>query len=391
MSGPVVIAPGATKDKHCFLGEVIASTIAAITVRDRRDERRIRTFTYSPNLAAKMAGIVAKGNFQPGDKVEISCRVGRNEAYAIKDNPSVPRWGRLVPAPPVTASSFPLRQPAVAGKFYPRNPSELATMVDGFSFRGPSAGNFLNNTGADATTTRTRTTAQACLVPHAGYIYSGRVAGAVYGTVKIPSRVILIGPRHYPIGEDLAVVSSGKWLTPLGEATIDIPLAQELKRACHSLREDELAHRREHSLEVQLPFLQRARPDFTFVPIVLGTDRWEALENIGHALAAVISAQHEPVLLIASSDMNHYEPDDITRVKDNVAIERLLALDARGLFDTVRRERISMCGYSPTVCTLIAARELGTHHAELVRYATSGDVNGDREQVVGYAGMIFHG
>jgi AmmeMemoRadiSam system protein B len=237
---------------------------------------------------------------------------------------------------------------------------------------------------------RAKIAAYACLVPHAGYIYSGHVAGAVYSAIEIPARIILLGPRHYPAGETMAILSSGKWLTPLGEAAIDAPLAGELKRACPNLRDDEVAHRREHSLEVQLPFLQRARPDFTFVPIVLGTDHWDSLVTLGHALASVVSAQPEPVLLIASSDMNHYEPDDVTRVKDNLAIERLLALDSRGLCDTVRRENISMCGYIPAVCALIAARELGARHAELIRYATSGDVNGDREQVVGYAGMVFH-
>jgi AmmeMemoRadiSam system protein B len=273
----------------------------------------------------------------------------------------------------------------VAGTFYPRNARELAHAVDQYcsGARDPAA------VSSDAGSARAKIAAHACLVPHAGYIYSGHVAGEVYRAVEIPPRVILVGPRHYPGGEAMAIISSGKWLTPLGEAVVDAPIAEELKRACHSLHEDEIAHRREHSLEVQLPFLQRARPDFTLVPIVLGTDRWDSLVALGHALASVVRAQPEPVLLIASSDMNHYEPDDVTRVKDNLAIDRLLALDARGLYDTVRREGITMCGYAPAVCALIAARELGARHAELIRYATSGDVNGDRNEVVGYAGMIF--
>jgi hypothetical protein len=227
------------------------------------------------------------------------------------------------------------------------------------------------------------------MVPHAGYIYSGHVAGAVYGVIEIPRRIILLGPRHYSAGQPMAILSSGKWLTPLGEAAIDTPLARDLKQACPLLREDNAAHRREHSLEVQLPFLQRIRPDFTFVPIVLGTDDWDSLTALGFSLASVIRAQDEPVLLIVSSDMNHYEPDDVTRAKDTLAIERLLSLDTRGLYDTIHRESISMCGYMAAVCALVALNDLGGNDAQLLRYATSGDVNGDRRQVVGYAGMIF--
>ncbi len=139
---------------------------------------------------------------------------------------------------------------------------------------------------------------------------------------------------------------------------------------------------------MQLPFLQRAAPSFAFVPIVIGPARWETLEALGHALAKVVAAESEPVLLIASSDMNHYESDSVTREKDRKAIDPILALDPRRLFDTVRDEKISMCGHAVTAAVLLAARELGADHAELVRYATSGEVNGDLQEVVGYAGMI---
>jgi len=149
-----------------------------------------------------------------------------------------------------------------------------------------------------------------------------------------------------------------------------------------------VAHEREHSLEVQIPFLQRLAGDFRFVPVVLGTDRYPVLEELGHAVAQVVAAQNERVLVIASSDMNHYESDSVTRAKDQRAIARILSLDPRGLYDTVRNEQISMCGYAATVAMLVAVRELGATEARLVRYATSGDINGDREQVVGYAGVI---
>ena len=207
--------------------------------------------------------------------------------------------------------------------------------------------------------------------------------------MEIPARVILLGPRHFPRGAPLAILSEGAWQTPLGMAPIDHPLAEKIVRAFPLLREDAVAHSAEHSLEVQLPFLQRLAPSFAFVPIVIGPVQWEHLEALGHALAGVIAAEREPVLLIASSDMNHYESDAVTRVKDRKAIDQILALEPRKLFDTVRDEKISMCGYAAAVAMLIAARELGATQAELVRYATSGEVNGDMQEVVGYAGIVI--
>lgn len=210
----------------------------------------------------------------------------------------------------------------------------------------------------------------------------------MYGALDLPSRFILLGPRHYPNGERLAILSEGAWTTPLGDAKIDAPLADALKDAFPLLREDAVAHSAEHSLEVQLPFLQKVAGDFTFVPIVIGTDRFDALEMLGRAVAQVVRGQKEAVLIVASSDMNHRESDAITRVKDRKAIGAILALDARELYDTVRRENITMCGYGPAVVMITATRDLGSTSAELLRYATSGDVNGDREDVVGYAGLI---
>jgi MEMO1 family protein len=165
-------------------------------------------------------------------------------------------------------------------------------------------------------------------------------------------------------------------------------LATELARASPLLREDSVAHAREHSLEVQLPFLQRLRRDLRFVPVVLGTDRYGAIEELGHAVAQVVKAQKDPVLVIASSDMNHYESDAITRAKDQRAIARVIELAPRALYETVRNEGITMCGYAATVAMLIAAHDLGAMDATLIRYATSADVNGEFDRVVGYAGVI---
>jgi AmmeMemoRadiSam system protein B len=267
-----------------------------------------------------------------------------------------------------------IRLPAVAGRFYPDDPGRLRAAVDSFLASGGE---------------EKKIRARACLVPHAGYVYSGHVAGEVYRRMEIPAHVILIGPRHFPRGAAFAILSDGAWQTPLGMAPIDHPLAEKIVRAFPLLREDAVAHSSEHSLEVQLPFLQRLTPSFEFVPIVIGPAQWEPLEALGRALAGVIAAEREPVLLIASSDMNHYESDAITRVKDRKAIDQILALDARKLFDTVREEKISMCGYAAAVSVLIAARESGATQAELVRYANSGEVNGDLREVVGYAGIII--
>ena len=267
-----------------------------------------------------------------------------------------------------------IRPPAVAGRFYPDDPERLRAAVDSF---------------LEDNNPQRKIVARACLVPHAGYAYSGSVAGEVYRHLEIPSRVILIGPRHFPRGAALAILSDGAWQTPLGMAPIDHLLAEKIVQAFPLLQEDATAHGSEHSLEVQLPFLQRLAPSFAFVPIVIGPARWETLEALGHALADVIASEREPVLLIASSDMNHYESDAVTRVKDRKAIEQILALDPRKLYETVRDENISMCGYAAAVAVLVAARDLGASRAELVRYATSGDVNGDMEQVVGYAGMVI--
>lgn len=267
-----------------------------------------------------------------------------------------------------------LRLPAVAGRFYPSDPKELASLVQEYS-RPDSQ--------------YTPVPVKACLVPHAGYIYSGHVAGAVFARVELPKKIIVLGVRHYPRGEPAAILSSGAWRTPLGDAAIDEELAGELRRECPILREDSVAHSTEHSLEVQLPFLQALAPGFSFVPVALGTVQFDSVVSVGEGIARVLGKSKESVLLLTTSDLNHYEDDATTRTKDHKAIERLQVLDARGLYDTCRNEQISMCGLGPAVAMLTALNALGAKKAQLVKYATSADVSGDRSQVVGYAGMIF--
>lgn len=267
-----------------------------------------------------------------------------------------------------------LRLPAVAGRFYPADPKELTSLVREYSKTLPEQG---------------RGRVRACLVPHAGYVYSGHVAGAVLARIELPERIVILGVRHYPRGEPAAILSNGAWRTPLGDAPIDEPLAAALREACPMLREDSVAHSTEHSLEVQLPFLQVLAPGFKFAPVALGTIRFEHLVSVGEAIARVLEAAKEDVLLLTTSDLNHYEDDATTRIKDRKAIEQLLALDARGLYDACRNEEISMCGLGPAVAMLTALHALGVQRADLVKYATSADVSGDRDAVVGYAGMIF--
>jgi AmmeMemoRadiSam system protein B len=264
-----------------------------------------------------------------------------------------------------------LREPAMAGRFYPANPETLRQDV--ISFLSPKS---------------ERVPAMGCLVPHAGYVYSGQVAGAVFSKVEIPSRCIVLCPNHTGHGHPLAIMKDGAWRTPLGTLAIDSDLAEALLLAFPALTEDSAAHRSEHAIEVELPFLQVLSPDVKFVPIAIGTGQLLILEHLGVALARVIEASAEPVLMIASSDMNHYEDDATTRVKDGKAIDKILALDPPGLYETIMNESISMCGFGPTVAMLTAAKQLGAKKAELVLYATSGDVSGNRDMVVGYAGMI---
>jgi MEMO1 family protein len=267
-----------------------------------------------------------------------------------------------------------LRLPAVAGRFYPSDPSELTALIHKYVVGDP-----------DKPPLRVR----ACLLPHAGYVYSGHVAGAVLARIALPGKIIILGVRHYPHGEPAAILSTGAWRTPLGDVPIDEPLAEALKNACPVLREDSVAHSAEHSLEVQLPFLQVLAPDFTFVPVAMGTVQFESLVSVGGGISRVLEASKENVLLLTTSDLNHYEDDATTRIKDRKAIEELLALQPRGLYDTCRNHEISMCGLGPATAMLTALNALGVKNSELVKYATSADVSGDRSAVVGYAGMIF--
>jgi AmmeMemoRadiSam system protein B len=263
------------------------------------------------------------------------------------------------------------RDPAVAGRFYGADGAALAREVAGYLAAAGAAGS--------------RAPALGLVAPHAGYVYSGAIAGAAYGRVALPAKVIVLCPNHTGLGAEVALWPGGGWRTPLGRVPVDAALTAALA-ASPRVEEDPEAHRREHALEVQLPFLQVARPDVAIAALCLGHLRLGDCEALGRDVAAAATAAG--ALVVASSDMSHYVPAAVARAQDGRALERLLALDAAGLYEVVHRERISMCGIVPATVMLVAARLRGATRAELVRYGHSGEVTGDDDAVVGYAAAI---
>lgn len=268
-----------------------------------------------------------------------------------------------------------IRPPAVAGAFYEGRPDRLTAQLEACFAANPPA-------------PATKQPFIGAVVPHAGLMYSGHVAAAFYGLADLPKRLIILCPNHTGAGHFAAINGQGAWRTPLGDVTIDTPLADALMARTKLLREDSAAHAREHSLEVQLPFLQQLLGDFSFVPICLGAHRYDYCVEIGEAIADVIAAEEEPIAILASSDLNHYEDQQTTLRKDSVAIAQVLARDPQEFWRVVNELDISMCGFIPTTTMLVAANRLGATSAELIKHATSGDINGDYRQVVGYASVI---
>lgn len=264
-----------------------------------------------------------------------------------------------------------VRAPAVAGRFYPGERDVLTDTVQ--QCLGPE---------------QTRQKALAVVCPHAGYQYSGSVAGAVYARIEIPRTVVLLGPNHSGMGPAVAMMSEGSWSTPLGEVVIDKTFASKLKKNFPWAEDSAEAHQKEHSLETQLPFLQMIRPDVNIVPIVLKRLQIDACQTLGQALADTIRQVGGDVLIVASTDMTHFETQESAAEKDQKAIEKIIALSAEGLDDTVRNFDISMCGANSTSAMLSAAQELGAEKGTLIKYSNSGKVTGDFEHVVGYAGLI---
>jgi len=265
------------------------------------------------------------------------------------------------------------RTAAVAGAFYPGTRRELERQLGSLVPDEPSRHDLL-----------------ACISPHAGYVYSGGVAGRLFAHLRVPGTVIVLGPNHTGIGARVAVAPHLRWRTPLGIQVLDSELGNAVVDQVPMAEFDVKAHQREHSIEVQLPFLSRRRPDVQVLPICLQHLEFDECVEMGRALAELLRGFDEPAGIVASSDMSHYEPDEVARGHDRLAIDAVLRRDPRELYDTVERQRISMCGVIPATVALAAANLLGATGAHLVEYATSGDITGDRSSVVGYAGMCIH-
>lgn len=266
-----------------------------------------------------------------------------------------------------------VRQPAVAGQFYTDDPRRLRAELAGLIPAGVP---------------KRRVT--GVVAPHAGYVYSGSVAGTVYSAIEIPRTVVILGPNHHGFGEAAAIYPEGDWLTPLGAVPVDARLSALIGAHAPLIAADQSAHRFEHSLEVQVPFLQYLRCGVRIVPICLGFGDIERCRQLGEGLARAVRAFGEDVLIVASSDMTHYESAEEARIKDEAAIARVLDLDPEGLVRICREKGITMCGVIPSTVMLVAAKELGATKAELLRYNTSGDVTGDNRQVVAYAAMAVY-
>lgn len=265
------------------------------------------------------------------------------------------------------------RQPVVAGRFYDGNPGRLYETVDGFLGLADE---------------RRQDKTLLAMVPHAGYVFSGAVCGKTLATANLESTILMLGPNHTGRGDRFSLWSGGSWEIPGGSVPIDAELAETLLDADPLISADTAAHLGEHSLEVILPFLYRLNPETTFVPIAISAHVFDDVAAVGKAIGQAIKEFDRPVSVVVSSDMSHYISHDEAKRLDSMALEAAVALDPRALFSTVREHNISMCGILPMTAGLFAALEMGAVKGELVDYATSGEVSGDYDQVVGYAGVL---
>ena len=267
-----------------------------------------------------------------------------------------------------------MRPPVVANRFYPGNSNALRSTISEM---------------VPVVSEAEKKQALAVISPHAGYIYSGGVAGETFARVKVPESIVILGPNHTGHGAPIALMASGSWDMPMGEVAINKELAAEIARNSPLVEIDEIAHRFEHSLEVQVPFLQYIQKNLSIAPIVVSHVPYDSCVAVGQGLAAAIKSYGKPVLIVASTDMTHYESRQAASAKDSLALARIQELDPEGLYNTVIGKRISMCGIMPATVALVAALALGAKKAELVRYTDSGETSGDTSQVVGYAGLVI--
>jgi MEMO1 family protein len=265
-----------------------------------------------------------------------------------------------------------IRRPGVAGSFYPGTKAKLQHELEEYI------------RFAD-----TKKKVIGLICPHAGYVYSGSCAGKGFGAVEIPNTVIIMGVNHHGFGHPYAIDANDSWNTPLGDVEIDKELREKLAANSEIFDVDSIAGEREHSLEVQVPFIQYINPDAKILPITISSGDPDALVAAGKEIALAIKGNND-VLMVASTDMSHYISAESAKIRDYKAIDKILKLDPRGLFMTVARERISMCGVAPTTMMMSAALELGARKSEIIEYTNSGKVSGEYDQVVAYLSMIVY-
>lgn len=265
-----------------------------------------------------------------------------------------------------------LRKPAVAGQFYPGTATLLKKQLAKFIDRKVPREDVIG-----------------IVAPHAGYIYSGQVAGQTFSKVNLTDTVIILGPNHSGSGQAFSVVTEGAWKTPLGEVKINSSLAKTILNKSKSLSEDLTAHIGEHSLEVQLPFLQYIKSNVDIVPILFSPGETEIYKEIGQAIASTLKEIKKKVIIIASSDMTHHESQEAALSKDEQAIEAITELDEEKLITRINKLNISMCGYAPVIALICASKELGAKKGTLIKYQTSGEITADYSSVVGYAGILI--
>lgn len=265
-----------------------------------------------------------------------------------------------------------MREPVVAGRFYPENQGELLSTIETYTQEVSSS----------------PVPAIAAIAPHAGYIYSGQLAARTFKEVTIPQTIILIGPNHTGKGASISL-STKRWKTPLGIVPVNKSLAQAIVASHEPATVDESAHRFEHSLEVQLPFLQYLQPALSIVPITIKQLSYNACNDLASAIFSTLASNNNQILIVTSSDMNHYESRAISGKKDRMALDAIREMNPALLYKTVQQNNISMCGVIPVVITLLLSQKLGAKNARIVDYMDSGNVSGDIQQVVGYAGVII--
>lgn len=264
------------------------------------------------------------------------------------------------------------RSPAVAGQFYYGTESNLICQVEQYIDKKAAKEKVIG-----------------MVSPHAGLLYSGAVAGAVYSAIDFPETFVLVGPNHTGLGPRISLMEAGEWEMPTGTFLIDEKISYKIALSVPIVTKDSKAHMFEHSLEMQLPFISYFSRKVRIVPIAILSASVEECRQLGEGIAKAVKNAGYPVVIVASSDMSHYVPENVARQKDKKAIDRMLSLDPEGLYETVVKEKISMCGYLPATTVLFAAKALGARSARLVKYTTSAEVSGDYDQVVGYAGIVF--